>query len=88
MVALSENQSTASDSALVSQVAFALRNYDAAGFGKVRVISHRGTVTLTGHVPNWYSRSLAYQLAVRQPAVSHVVDALVVTQPTRGTSAW
>lgn len=78
MVMLSENHSPRSDSLLVSQVVQALRGYDAVGFAGVSVLSHQGTVTLIGSVPSWYSRSLAYQLATRQPQVSRVVDFLKV----------
>lgn len=78
MVAISDNNLASDDSLLGSQVSQALRGYDAARFSGVRVISHSGVITLVGNVPNWYSRSLAYQLATRQPLVSRVVDALSV----------
>lgn len=80
MVMLSDSQSLTGDSSLASQITQALRGYDAAGFGDVSVLSHHGVVTLVGTVPSWYSRSLAYQLATRQPQVSRVLDFLNVKQ--------
>ena len=78
MVALSKSPSQVADSLVVAQVVTALRGYDALAFQGVTVRSELGVVTLTGSVPNWYARSLAYQLAHRQPDVTRVVDAVSV----------
>ncbi len=83
MVALSDPRSAIIDPHLDSQVLRALRDYDSIGFSRVQVLSHDGVVTLSGSVVNWYARSLAYQLARRQPQVSRVVDALRVQPPAR-----
>lgn len=86
MVPPSENPSLDDDSVLTRVVTLALRNYDVATFDSVLVSSQRGVVTLSGSVPNWFSRSLAYQLAKRQPLATRVVDALSVkraAQPSR-----
>lgn len=85
MVALVEPLPQSVDPQLESQVSQALRAYDSVGFAKVHVRSQLGVVTLSGSVVNWYSRSLAYQLARRQPQVARVVDALRVQSTTRPT---
>ena len=83
IMVMQSNSLSGSESLVVSQVTQALRDYDAVGFGGVRVLLDRGVITLTENVPNWYFRSLAYQLASRLPLASHVVDALRVRQSSR-----
>jgi osmotically-inducible protein OsmY len=87
MVAFAENRSVTIDPHLVTQVSQALRDYDSIGFARVHVHSQLGVVTLSGSVGNWYARSLAYQLARRQPQVAKVVDALRVHAPPQLAAA-
>lgn len=87
MVTLTENPVfsavPSADVELSSEVKRALRAHDPVGFERVRVRADWGVVTLTGSVSSWYARSLAYQLAERQPEVLRVVDAIRVNPRVR-----
>ncbi len=79
MVALALDSHSLVDLSTARQVEQALQAYDLKTFSGVSAQSASGTVTLRGSVASFYARSLAYQLAARQPAVQRVIDTLQVT---------
>ncbi len=79
MVALALDSHSMVDLSTARQVEQALQAYDLKTFAGVTAQSTAGTVILRGSVGSFYARSLAYQLALRQPAVQQVIDSIEVT---------
>jgi hypothetical protein len=73
----------ASPSAIADRIQGMLRSFGPFRFSDVAVRPSAGGVTLYGTTPNFFAKSLAYQLA-QSAAVGHrIVDSLTVLEPSR-----
>lgn len=81
MIALSQNSTDLQSHELQSRVALFLKQRQVTVGGRVVVSADRGVVTLSGQVPTYYQRQLAFTLASRVAGVVRVIDQLEIPPP-------